>query len=88
MRWLRWLGNGLVIFLVRVYQYTLGTVLPNSCRFAPTCSEYMVQAVRTHGPIWGTWLGLRRIGRCHPWGGHGWDPVPPRKSCRKCNPTP
>ena len=44
------------------------------CRYAPTCSEYMLLAVRKHGPWRGGWMGLRRIARCHPWGGHGYDP--------------
>ncbi len=48
------------------------------CRYLPTCSEYGLQAYRLHGPIRGTWLTIRRITRCHPWGGHGFDPVPPR----------
>lgn len=67
-----------LIALVRVYQWGLKPMLRgNACRFAPTCSEYMIQALKVHGPIRGLWLGIRRIGRCHPWGGHGWDPVPP-----------
>lgn len=62
--------------LVRVYQYTLGTVLPNSCRFQPTCSEYAIAAVGRHGAARGILLALRRLLRCHPWGGFGHDPVP------------
>jgi putative membrane protein insertion efficiency factor len=46
------------------------------CRFTPSCSEYALEAVRLHGALAGTWLALKRIGRCHPWGGCGWDPVP------------
>ncbi len=65
-----------VRLLVRIYQYTLGTVLPNSCRYQPTCSEYAVQAVETHGPGRGLLLAAKRILRCHPWGGFGHDPVP------------
>lgn len=65
-----------VIFFVRLYQAMLSPLLPGSCRFQPTCSVYMVQAIEKHGVIKGGWLGLKRIGRCHPWGGHGHDPVP------------
>jgi len=71
----RLLGAALVR-LVWLYQRTLGAVLPNSCRFTPTCSQYFVQAVRRHGPLRGTWLGVRRILRCHPFGKSGYDPVP------------
>jgi hypothetical protein len=71
--------------LVRAYQVLVSPMLhflggPGSgCRFAPTCSEYMLEALKTHGPARGLWLGLKRIARCHPWGGHGYDPVPPCK---------
>ncbi len=63
-------------FLIRVYQYTLGTVLPGSCRFRPTCSQYALEAVARHGAARGTRLAVKRILRCHPWGGCGYDPVP------------
>ncbi len=66
----------LLVGLARIYQYTLGAVLPDSCRFSPTCSQYFIQAVRKHGAIKGAWLGTRRILRCHPYGGSGHDPVP------------
>ncbi len=62
-------------FLIRTYQYTLGTVLPDSCRFQPTCSQYALEAIQKHG-LRGCWLALRRVLRCHPWGGYGYDPVP------------
>ncbi|MCU0449046.1 MAG: membrane protein insertion efficiency factor YidD [Bernardetiaceae bacterium] len=65
-----------VVFSVKFYQAAIGPLLPGACRYTPTCSQYMVQAVTKHGPWRGTWLGLRRIARCHPWGGHGYDPVP------------
>lgn len=71
--------------LIRFYQRFLSPLLkvafgPHSgCRYQPTCSHYFLQAVETHGPLRGSWLGLRRILRCHPWGGFGEDPVPPAK---------
>ena len=66
----------LLVGLARLYQCTLGAVLPDSCRFSPTCSNYFIQAVRKHGALKGAWLGMRRILRCHPYGGSGHDPVP------------
>jgi putative membrane protein insertion efficiency factor len=54
----------------------LSPVLPGACRYSPTCSEYALEAVRAHGPLGGTWLALKRIGRCQPWGTSGYDPVP------------
>lgn len=68
----------LLIGLIRAYQYLLSPWLGNQCRFTPTCSEYARQAVLTHGALRGTWLALRRVGRCHPWHPGGHDPVPPR----------
>jgi putative membrane protein insertion efficiency factor len=61
---------------VRGYQLLLGPVLPPSCRFYPSCSNYAIDALRRHGPVSGLWLAVRRILRCHPWGGQGVDPVP------------
>lgn len=68
-----------MIALVRFYQWFISPILPSSCRYQPTCSHYMVEALQLHGPIKGLWLGLKRISRCHPWGGQGYDPVPARK---------
>ncbi len=51
---------------------------PSPCRFQPTCSSYALEAVEVHGALRGSWLAVRRLGRCHPWGGQGWDPVPER----------
>jgi len=64
--------------LVRGYQLVISPYLSPSCRFQPTCSNYMIEALNQHSAIKGAWLGLKRIGRCHPWGGHGYDPVPPK----------
>jgi uncharacterized protein len=72
-----------VRFFIRAYQYTLSPIFsvlagPGSgCRFTPTCSNYFLEAVETFGVLHGSWLGLKRLGRCHPWGGRGYDPVPP-----------
>ncbi len=61
--------------LVRAYQ-TIRAGRPSPCRFLPSCSAYAVEALEVHGAGRGSWLAVRRICRCHPWGGHGWDPVP------------
>ena len=53
--------------------------MPNVCRYTPSCSQYFIEALQMHGVIRGTFLGVRRILRCHPWGGSGYDPVPPKK---------
>lgn len=61
---------------VHFYRMCISPMLPPSCRFTPTCSQYALEALRRHGPLRGTWLAIRRILRCHPWGGSGYDPVP------------
>ncbi len=66
----------LLILLVRFYQICISPMLPNSCRFTPTCSQYAIEAIKKHGALRGTWLSIKRIMRCHPWGGSGYDPVP------------
>lgn len=58
------------------YQRYISPLMPPSCRFTPTCSAYALEAIRKHGPLKGLWLAVRRILRCHPFGGHGYDPVP------------
>ena len=62
--------------LVHGYRLVISPLLRPSCRFGPSCSEYALEALAKHGAIRGTWLAARRIGRCHPWGGSGFDPVP------------
>ncbi len=57
-------------------RHCISPFTPPSCRFTPTCSQYAVEALRRHGPLRGSWLTLRRLSRCHPWGGSGYDPVP------------
>jgi uncharacterized protein len=66
----------IAIFLVKLYQAGISPWFPPACRYSPTCSQYMIEALQKHGFFKGGWLGLKRIGRCHPWGGHGYDPVP------------
>ena len=66
----------LFLTLIHAYRLLLSPLLPPSCRYTPTCSAYGLEAVRRHGALYGGWLTLRRILRCHPWGGQGYDPVP------------
>jgi uncharacterized protein len=66
----------LLLLLVKAYQGIISPYLPNACRFTPTCSQYMIEAVTKYGAIRGGWMGLKRFSRCHPWGGSGVDPVP------------
>jgi uncharacterized protein len=65
----------LLIALLRGYKLFISPWLPSACRFRPTCSEYMLEAITEHGPIRGVWLGLKRLGRCHPFHEGGYDPV-------------
>ena len=66
----------LLTAVIRFYQYAISPHTPPSCRFTPTCSQYGIEAIRKYGAIKGGWLTLKRFGRCHPWGGSGYDPVP------------
>jgi len=70
-----------LLLLIRVYQLTLSSVMGRHCRFLPTCSDYARQAIEKHGVLCGGRLALRRISRCHPWGGEGFDPVPDHPGC-------
>ncbi|MCM2288161.1 MAG: membrane protein insertion efficiency factor YidD [Sulfuritalea sp.] len=64
------------VLLIRAYQLAVSPWLGNRCRFHPSCSEYSMEALRRHGLLRGLWLGVRRVGRCHPWHPGGYDPVP------------
>jgi len=72
---LKWLALG----LIRFYQKFISPILPPSCRFYPSCSNYTYEAIKIHGFFRGSWLGMRRISRCHPFNPGGYDPVPPKK---------
>ncbi|MEQ8579996.1 MAG: membrane protein insertion efficiency factor YidD [Balneola sp.] len=76
MNLLKIIFSKLLIGLVRFYQLAISPWLGSSCRYSPTCSQYMIDAVKEWGSLKGFWLGIKRIGRCHPWGGDGHDPVP------------
>lgn len=66
----------LLLKLIRGYQRALSPILPPSCRYEPTCSHYALEAIERHGALRGSWLAVRRLARCTPWGGSGIDPVP------------
>lgn len=71
----------IVALPVRAYRLIFSPWVGFNCRYLPTCSAYALEALEKHGAIKGSWLAARRIGRCHPWGGSGYDPVPERKGC-------
>lgn len=64
------------IALIKIYQWIISPLLGPKCRFTPTCSHYALEAFKKYGPLKGLWLSVKRISRCHPWGGHGYDPLP------------
>lgn len=66
----------LLILIARTWQIGPSRVLPPSCRYAPSCSAYAIEAIQRYGALHGSWLAARRLARCHPWGGSGFDPVP------------
>ena len=66
----------MLIGLIRLYQMTLSPLIGRACRYTPTCSNYGIEAIRKHGPFKGSWLTLKRVLSCNPWGGSGYDPVP------------
>ena len=65
-----------LILLIRLYQLIVSPMLGSNCRFMPTCSEYALESLKTYGLIKGTYLTIKRIGKCHPWGSNGYDPIP------------
>lgn len=68
--------TAVMVAAVKFYRACISPLFPPVCRFTPTCSEYAIEALRKHGPAKGLWLAVKRICRCHPWGGSGYDPVP------------
>jgi len=78
--------KALLLAILRIYKKWISPALPAACRYVPTCSEYAMEAVEEHGALRGTWLALRRLARCHPFGGHGVDLVPPRERYQCCGP--
>lgn len=78
IKWIRWLLITLLMVPIKIYQWIISPALPKTCRYYPTCSEYALESLKIHGPIKGLIMGTKRILSCHPWGGHGHDPVPPK----------
>tara|TARA_B100000405_G_C16371969_1_gene295857 strand:- start:273 stop:494 length:222 start_codon:yes stop_codon:yes gene_type:complete len=66
----------LLVIPIKLYQLLISPILGPNCRYHPTCSQYSIEAINKHGPFKGTWLAIKRISSCHPWGGSGHDPVP------------
>ncbi len=78
IKWIRWLLIFLLSVPIKIYQWVISPALPKTCRYHPTCSEYAIESLRIHGPFIGLLLGTKRIISCNPWGGQGYDPVPPK----------
>ena len=70
----------ILILPIRFYQKFISPLCPGVCRYTPTCSQYAIDAIKTHGALKGLWLTTKRLARCHPWGGCGYDPVPPKNN--------
>ena len=66
----------ILIFIARLWQLGPSRILPPTCRYAPSCSQYAIEAIGKYGALKGGWMAFKRLMRCHPWGGHGYDPVP------------
>jgi putative membrane protein insertion efficiency factor len=75
MTWVSSILSRAIIFLVVLYRATLGRIMGGHCRFTPSCSQYMIDAVQRYGPVKGGWRGIKRIARCNPFGGSGYDPA-------------
>lgn len=69
-------GAKVGVYMIKFYQAAISPYFPASCRYTPSCSQYSLEAIIEYGLIKGSWLGIKRISRCHPWGGKGHDPVP------------
>jgi putative membrane protein insertion efficiency factor len=76
MKWILRITSFPFIAVIKLYQWTISPLLGPKCRFTPSCSNYALEALKKYGVFKGTWLAAKRISRCHPWGGHGYDPVP------------
>lgn len=68
-----------IVILIKFYQLAISPWLGKNCRYNPTCSHYTLEALKVHGLLKGSWLAIKRIASCHPWGGEGYDPVPPKQ---------
>ncbi|MBP6577733.1 MAG: membrane protein insertion efficiency factor YidD [Chryseobacterium sp.] len=68
-----------IVVLIKFYQLAISPFLGKNCRYEPTCSHYTLEALKVHGLIKGSWIAMKRIASCHPWGGEGYDPVPPKQ---------
>ena len=80
--------RAILVGLIRFYRVAISPYTPPSCRYTPTCSAYALEAIQRHGAGLGSWLALRRLLRCHPWGGYGYDPVPEVEDRRERGRTP
>jgi len=67
--------NSVLIFFIKIYKYCISPYLHSNCRYLPTCSEYFIDSLKLNGPFIGAWMGMKRILKCHPWGGEGFDPA-------------
>lgn len=76
IKFFKWLLGSIFLIVIKIYQYLISPLMGASCRFIPTCSQYGVEAIKKYGPFKGGWLTIKRIVRCHPWGKHGYDPLP------------
>ena len=76
MKYISWFFGKIIILIVRFYQIFISPLFPPTCRYTPTCSAYFIEAVKKYGPLKGSWLGIKRISRCHPGHPGGYDPVP------------
>jgi putative membrane protein insertion efficiency factor len=76
VKWLLKILSFPFILLIKIYQKIVSPILGPQCRFTPTCSNYALEALKKYGVFKGTWLAVKRISKCHPWGGSGYDPVP------------